>query len=236
MESVSLNRKRRKPVVRAASEPIENDKTGKAKYGAQDGLSFEDIRVHYVASYPVGRGTIGSGRDGGVSGKAAVQMMMRAGGGQAAAPAEGGEVVHVTPRDLYAFGNRAHPREARPRQDFGVGSEEEEVGPERPPLPRGASTFSDVDEAPLTGHYHKLAGGTLLPDELGVVADGRDVHDNLHEAHGVGHHTIYPAVRMQVRHFNVLFMGLGWVYQGRRLPAGHRQAREGARNPGGAGQ
>lgn len=143
----------------------------------------------------------------------AVQMMMRAGGGQAAAPVGVGGGIPAaparTPTDLYAFGNSTEPRKARARQDFGVADEESEVGPEAPPFPKGASTFADVNRAPLTGHYHKLPRGTGLPNGLGVVADGGVVHAE-------GHHTIFPTIRMRVRQFNDLFTGLPWEHQGRR--------------------
>ncbi|MDE5589892.1 MAG: DUF4157 domain-containing protein [Acetatifactor sp.] len=187
---------------------------------ASAGLAFDECLTE--------RETIWSGRDRGVSGRPAAQMMMRAGGEQAGDPAEVGEAAHavsaITPGDLYAFGNRAQPRRARPQQDFGVDSEEQDVGPEIPPFPKGASTFSNVDGAPLTGHYHKLPGGTQLPNGLGVVADGRDVHADLLQAHGAGHHTIFPTVRMQVRQFNDLFTGLPWQYEGQKRPERQRQA------------
>lgn len=204
-----------------ANQPVQGfwKSLGGVAQMASAGMAFDDC--------PAEREITWSDRDGGVSEKPAAQMMLRAGGGQAGEPAEGGDAAHavsaITPGDLYAFGNRAQPRRARPQQDFGVDSEEQDVGPEIPPFPRGASTFSNVDGVPLTGHYHKLSGGTRLPNGLGVVADGRDVHADLPQAHGAGHHTIFPAIRMQVRQFNDLFTGLPWQYEGQKRPERQRQ-------------
>src|SRR6267142_1610492 len=44
-----------------------------------------------------------------------------------------------------------------PNADGTVGPE-----PKNPPWPNGASTFGDVDRAPLTGHYHQIGKGTPM--------------------------------------------------------------------------
>jgi hypothetical protein len=77
-------------------------------------------------------------------------------------------VKRVTvPTTLYAFGNRQSPRPPRQNKDIAV--ENDSVKPTNPPT--GASTFGDVQYAPLTGHYHRLNQDTELPEGLDVVAD-----------------------------------------------------------------
>jgi hypothetical protein len=88
------------------------------------------------------------------------------------------------------------------------------IGPESPPLPRGASTFGDVGQAPVTGHWHTLLQGTLLPEGLGVVADGVAVLSG--SPHSPTHYTIYPAVAMPVDQFINLFLHLPWQYGGNK--------------------
>lgn len=134
----------------------------------------------------------------------------------------------TVPRNLYAFGNAGGPRLAR-RSDFGIEPDEEEVGPEEPPLPQGASTFADVESAPLTGHYHQLNAGVRLPAGLGVVADGSDVNPG--SPHGPGHHTIFPAIRMLFNDFNRLFSGAGWTHAGNKRQR-RRAGRQNAGQPG----
>ncbi len=119
----------------------------------------------------------------------------------------------TVPRNLYAFGNAGGPRSAR-CSDFGIKSDEEEVGPEGPPLPQGASTFADAESTSLSGHYHRLNAGVRLPAGLGVVADGRDVNSD--SSHGPGHHTIFPVIKMLFNEFNRLFLGLGWTHAGNK--------------------
>jgi len=88
------------------------------------------------------------------------------------------------------------------------------VGPENPPFPNGASTFADPQQAPLTGHYHRLPQGTLLPNGIDVVADGSDVNAN--SPHPPTHHTIYPAAAVQMAQFIQLYLGLPWQYVGKK--------------------
>jgi hypothetical protein len=88
------------------------------------------------------------------------------------------------------------------------------VGPEQPPDPRGGSTFSDHQLAPLTGPYHRLPKGTILPAGVAVVADGRDVRSD--SPWEPTHHTIYPAERMLGTDFVKLFLELPWEYVGKK--------------------
>jgi hypothetical protein len=116
--------------------------------------------------------------------------------------------------DLFAFGGKTTgPRPPRPVEDF-VAEPGSLVGPESPPLPRGASTFGDVTQAPLKGHYHKLPAGTELPPGMGVVADGPSVVPN--SPHQPTHHTIYPTVPMTVEDFTEKFLNLPWQYGGKK--------------------
>lgn len=112
------------------------------------------------------------------------------------------------PVTLYAFGNRQRPRPPRQGKDIAV--ESDRVKPTQPPT--GASTFGDIEYAPLTGHYHKLDKDTLLPEGLDVVADGRDVGGS----HSPTHHTIYPSRAMLFAEFVEKFQGSGWVYVGKK--------------------
>jgi hypothetical protein len=84
------------------------------------------------------------------------------------------------------------------------------VKPTQPPT--GASTFGDIQYAPLTGHYYKIVKGTLLPAGLAVVADGKDVSGN----HSPTHHTIYPAFEMPFSEFVEKFLNCGWIYVGKK--------------------
>ena len=119
----------------------------------------------------------------------------------------------ATPTELYVFGSRAGPR--RPRLMLDVFPDANGmVGPEHPPLPRGPSAFADLSYALLTGHWHVLPKGTLLPEGVEVVADGIDAHAG--SPLPATHHTIYPAVRMPMAQFIALFMGLPWHYGGKK--------------------
>ncbi|HEY9650960.1 MAG TPA: hypothetical protein V6C95_09875 [Coleofasciculaceae cyanobacterium] len=112
------------------------------------------------------------------------------------------------PTTLYAFGKRQSPRPPRQNKDIAV--ENDSVKPTNPPT--GASTFGDVQYAPLTGHYHKLNQGTELPEGLDVIADGRDVGGT----HSPTHHTIYPSREMPFTEFVEKFLNSGWVYAGKK--------------------
>ena len=117
------------------------------------------------------------------------------------------------PADLYAFGNRTQPRGPRP-SDFGLPDASGDVGPESPPLPKGASTFGNPHAAPLTGHYHSIPRGILLPPGLGVVPDGPEfVPDSPNPP---THHTIYPVVAMPFQRFVDKFFDLPWKYEGKK--------------------
>ncbi|KYC39871.1 hypothetical protein WA1_28290 [Scytonema hofmannii PCC 7110] len=114
----------------------------------------------------------------------------------------------ILPITLYTFGNRTSPRPPRSSVDIAV--EKDLVKPTQPPT--GASTFADIQYAPLTGHYYKLDKGTPLPVGLEVVADGKDVGGT----HSPTHHTIYPAVEMPFSEFVEKFLNCGWIYVGKK--------------------
>ena len=118
----------------------------------------------------------------------------------------------TTAVDLFAFGNRAGPRPPRLSVDL-FSDSAGMVGPENPVRPYGASAVADLATARVRGHYHRLPAGTVLPDGLGVVADGSDVLTPAR--HGPSHHTFYPAVAMPFVRFVELFMNLPWQYGGR---------------------
>lgn len=84
--------------------------------------------------------------------------------------------------------------------------------PQRPPSPTGASTFGDPAQAPLTGHYHTIPGGTEMPPGLGVVRDGVDVGGVQPPTHA----TIYPTEPMTPQDFIDRFLGLPWEYGGKK--------------------
>ena len=115
----------------------------------------------------------------------------------------------VVPTDLYAFGNQSKPRD--PRRGIDILSDASDyVGPTNPPT--GASTFRDANQAPLTGHYHRIAKTTNLVEGLRVIADGADVGG----PHPATHHTIYPERRMTFDEFVNKFRSLPWVHAGRK--------------------
>ena len=116
-------------------------------------------------------------------------------------------------KDLFAFGNRAGPRAPRVGTDI-LPDPNGVLGPQAPPLPKGASTFSDEQKAPLTGHYHRLPAGTELPQGLDVVADGLDVDSRY--PNPATHHTIFNTVEMALDHFIELFGHLPWEYGGKK--------------------
>jgi hypothetical protein len=113
---------------------------------------------------------------------------------------------------LYRFGNKETPRPARLFDDMGVNLPEDFVGPFIPLTPNdkvfGMSTYIDPQKVPLSGHYHVLSPHAVLPDSLGVHADGVDVGG----PELWGHRTIYPKERMTAAHFNGLCLGLDWNY------------------------
>jgi hypothetical protein len=119
----------------------------------------------------------------------------------------------AAPRDLHAFGSTTKPRDPRlgkdidPNPDGSVGPE-----PKEPPWPNGASTFGDVEQSGLTGHYHRIAAGTRMASGLRVIADGRDVGGPASETH----HTIFPVEQMPFPAFVDRFQGLGWAHAGKR--------------------
>lgn len=119
----------------------------------------------------------------------------------------------VTSVDLYAFGNRGGPRPPRASIDVFVDASGM-VGPESPPFPGGASLLADPFQSRLHGHYHVLPKGTVLPDELAIIADGSDVDPN--SRHGPTHHTLYPVAQLAMDRFTELFVRLPWQYAGKK--------------------
>lgn len=109
---------------------------------------------------------------------------------------------------LYAFGNSKSPRLPRENKDIWV--EDGLIRPTQPPT--GASTFADIQNIPLTGHYYKLDQGIELPSGLGVIADGKDVGG----IHSPTHHTIYPTRAMSLTEFQEKFLACGWIYVGKK--------------------
>ena len=114
----------------------------------------------------------------------------------------------ILPKTLYAFGNRQSPR--LPRPDIDIVVADELVYPTESIT--GASSFGDVQFAPLSGHYHKIEAGTRLPSGIAIIADGRDVGGNRASTH----HTIYPNRPMPFTEFQAKFLNCGWVYGGKK--------------------
>jgi hypothetical protein len=114
--------------------------------------------------------------------------------------------TEIVPTDQYAFGSR----DGGPK--FKVLAKGM-IGPESLPLPDGGSVFADPLLSGLKGPYHVLARGTLLPEELGIAADGKDVI--VHSPHPPTHHTIYPKARIAVEQLLALLKSLPWKYAGR---------------------
>lgn len=90
------------------------------------------------------------------------------------------------------------------------------IGPEAPPLPKGASAFSDLadmEAVGLSGYYHVLPAGTELPEGFGVVADGQGVVPGSPRL--PSHHTLYPTEEMTLERFREMFLKeLPWEYGG----------------------
>ncbi|KVC61635.1 hypothetical protein WI72_12130 [Burkholderia ubonensis] len=119
--------------------------------------------------------------------------------------------------DLYAFGNASGPREPRiqgvntkPGQNADLIADA--AGMVGPTTEGGASTFGDVNKAPISGTYHKLPAGSELPDGIEVVADGKDVGGS----HAVTHHTVCPSKRMSGQIFVEKFKNMPWIKAGKK--------------------
>lgn len=128
-------------------------------------------------------------------------------------PAEAPAHIDTVPTDIYAFGKSGEPREPRPGIDV-ILDEEGSVLPQVPPLPRGASTFTDPLATDLTGHYHRLPAGTRLPEGMAVIADGVDVIPE--SQHGPGHYTLYPTEKMGFEEFKNKYNSLPWEHAGNK--------------------
>ena len=130
-------------------------------------------------------------------------------GAPGSSPSGGTSGPIKAPTDLHAFGNKTRPRPPRIGKDLAV-DPAGRVNPTSPP--EGASTFGDPNQAPLTGHYHKVPAGTPLPEGVGVRPDGVDVGGS----HPSTHHTIYPTQPMTFSQFVDKFLSLPWQYGGKK--------------------
>lgn len=126
--------------------------------------------------------------------------------------------METVPVDVYAFGNRSGPRDPR-IAGFNAAPDQQAdlvTGPNGMLVPtdepKGMSTFSDPDQANLTGHYYRLPAGTPLPQGLGITADGRNVGGTQPPTH----HTIYPTEEMLPERFIRLLKDLPWAYGGKK--------------------
>ena len=115
--------------------------------------------------------------------------------------------------DLYAFGNKAGPRPPRLGKDV-VPDANGILPAQALPNPKGASTFADLSQVSLNGHYHKLEAGTELPSGFDIIADGVDV--DLASHNPATHHTIFNTVEMTFDRFAELFNNLPWKYGGKK--------------------
>jgi len=129
------------------------------------------------------------------------------------------ETMRIVPVDVYAFGNRAGPRQPRiegfnaaqgQQADLAIGADGMLATSNES---QGMSTFADPDQAHLTGHYYKLPSGTQLPQGLGINADGIDVEGGTFPP---THHTIYPTEAMPPGQFIRLLQDLPWEYGGKK--------------------
>jgi hypothetical protein len=109
---------------------------------------------------------------------------------------------------LSAFGNRESPRPPRPGKDIEV--KDGMVHPTDPPT--GSSLFGDVNEAPLSGHYHQILKDTPLPKGTKITPDGCDVGG----PHRPTHHTFSPTETMPYEEFADKFKSLPWQYGGKK--------------------
>jgi hypothetical protein len=120
----------------------------------------------------------------------------------------------MAPIDLFVFGSKANgPRLPRAGIDL-FPDDQGMIGPEDSASAKAASTFADLRQCGLTGHFFLLPVGTELPEELGVAADGRDVRPG--SEHAASHHTIFPNNRIAWQRFLELFQGLPWQYAGKK--------------------
>jgi hypothetical protein len=110
---------------------------------------------------------------------------------------------------LYAFGSKSGPRPPRPGIDITVDAN----GMVHPTEPlTGASLFGDPQQAPLSGHYHRIPANLPLPLSVKITADGIDVGG----PHPPTHHTFFPTEPMPFADFVNSFMRLPWTYGGKK--------------------
>jgi hypothetical protein len=119
----------------------------------------------------------------------------------------------VTPVDLFAFGNRSAPRP--PRLSMDIVCDDQGVLPaDFSAIPQGATLFADPQQGGLSGHFHRLPAGTILPRGLAVKADGCDVIGD--SPLPPSHHTLHVIEQMTADEFSSKFVQLPWEYGGRR--------------------
>ncbi len=110
-----------------------------------------------------------------------------------------------TPR-LYAIGKREEPPSINPNRSGDYDTDGNgNVLPQRPPDPKGKSTFDSEDHLTdrVGGQMWMLPEGTKLPEGLDWYNDNDPP----------GHHTIYPTRKMSIQEFKSKIEGLPWVYQ-----------------------
>jgi len=113
------------------------------------------------------------------------------------------------------FGNTGGPREPRILGVNAKSGQKPDLIPDAkgmvgPTTKAGASTFADVNKAPIDGPYYKLPAGTEMPEGIGVIRDGKEVGG----AHAETHHAICPTRSMPAKTFLEKFRGLPWLSLG----------------------
>jgi hypothetical protein len=76
----------------------------------------------------------------------------------------------------------------------------------------GASLFGDSQQAPLTGHYHRIPAEFLLPQGVTITADGIDAGGT----HPPTHYTVSLTEPMSYTDFVDKFVGLPWTCGGKK--------------------
>ncbi|GGN44613.1 hypothetical protein FHR83_004541 [Actinoplanes campanulatus] len=111
----------------------------------------------------------------------------------------------VTNHVFWRFGNASGPGRIRP-SDLG----EDPIGPFRPENPQdivlGVSVFRWPELSGLTGKRWRLPAGTVLPEGLGIHADGSDAGGQ----GPLGHALLFPTECMSHAKFCALVQGLPW--------------------------
>jgi RHS repeat-associated protein len=122
----------------------------------------------------------------------------------------------ITSSNLYASGNKTKPRDPRIDGHNLKSGQKPDLYLDKDglviPNQGGTSTFKTPEQLPLTGNYHKLPEGTVLPDGIAIKYDGSDVGGKM----SPGHATIYPTKAMAPENFIELFTSLPWEYAGKK--------------------